>query len=161
MATPFGQFANGRMLFNRRTDRIPNFRDGARVKTEQVVLDIFCKLVFSAAQGTATAGATELKQQFLSGYICRWAKIDAGNDWLDLGTSWNWIDTGKKPDGLDSGTKIKTWIGDVKNLPARDGGEEGLTDLRSVILPYGIGGIGEVIRDVAGDRIDGVYTFNG
>lgn len=159
MATPFLQFANARMLFDRRTDRIPNFRDGARTSKEQVVMEVWAKLTFSAAQGTTVAASIELKQQFLTGYICRWAVIPNGTDWLSLGSAWKWDESGKKPDGLDSGEKVRTWIGDLGNLPAQDGSEQGFTDLRSVILAFGVGGIGEIIRDVAGDRIDGIYTF--
>lgn len=161
MATPFLEFANCRMRFPRRTSRIPNFRDGGRVAQEDVVMEVFAKLVFSAAQGFQQAGAMELKQQFLKGYICRWAVVPNGTDWLSLGTAWVWDESGQKPEGLASGQKVETWFGDLSGLPARDGGEQGWTDLRSVILPFGIGGIGETIRETAGDRIDGIYTFSG
>lgn len=159
MGTPFLQFSNARLRFKRRTSRIPNFRDGGRVPEEDVVIEAFTKLVFSAAQGFQQTGGAEFKQQFLSGYITRYAVIPNGADWLDAGTNWTWDESGLKPDGLDSGHKLDTWIGNLKNLPSTDGGERGLTDMRSVILPYGTGGIGEIIRGTAGDRIDGVYAF--
>lgn len=161
MATPFLPFSNARLRFKRRTSRIPNFRDGGSVPEQTVVMEAFVKLVFSAAQGFEQTGATEYKQQFMSGYITRYAAIPNGEDWLDAGANWNWDESGLKPDQLDSGQKCETYIGNLKNLPNTAGGEMGLTDFRSVILPFGVGGIGEIIRGTAGDRIDGVYVFSG
>jgi len=157
MATPFLQFANCRMLFSRRTDRIPNFRDGGRVTTEMVVLEAFAKL--SQPGTTNEAGALELKQQSLDGYICRYAVVPSGTDWLGLGFGWEWDESGLKPEGLNSGQKVETFIGDLKGLPATDGGEQGWTDLGSLLLPFGVGGIGQTLREVQGDRITGIYTF--
>lgn len=161
MATPFLEFANCRMNYQRRTSRIPNFREGGRVPEETVVVECFASLVFSAAQGYQQAGAQELKQQFLKGYICRYAVIPAGTNWLDPGTNWSWNESGLKPDGLQSGNKVRTWFGKLQNLPNIEHSEQGWTDLRSVILAHGVGGIGDIIRSVAGDRIDGIYTFTG
>lgn len=160
MATPFLQFANARMLFTRRTDRIPNFRDGARVPTEMVVMEVFAKLSQPGNQ-TNEAGALELKQQILTGYICRYAVVPSGTDWLGLGTAWGWDESGLKPEGLNSGQKCETFIGDLKGLPAREGSETGWTDLGSVLLPFGVGGIGTTLREVQGDRITGTYSFAG
>lgn len=161
MPTPFLEFANCRMHFSRRTSRIPNFREGGRVPEETVVIEAFASLVFSAAQGTQQAGSLELKQQFLKGYICRYAVIPAGTNWLADGTNWSWDESGLKPDGLQSGTKCRTWFGALEDLPSTAHGEQGITDMRSVILAHGVGGIGKIIRSVAGDRIDGIYTFAG
>ena len=158
MTTPFLQFANARMLFTRRTDRIPNFRDGARVPTEMVVMEVFAKLKLLRNQ-SAEAGAQELEEQVLSGYICRYAVVPSGTDWLSLGTAWNWDESGLKPEGLNSGQKVETFIGDLSGLPAREGSEMGWTNLDTVVMPFGVGGIGATLRSVAGDPINGTYTF--
>lgn len=159
MATPFAPYANARMRFDRRSSRIPNFRNGGRVMSESVVLDVYVKLFVPQGTNNLEAGATELKSQFLSGYITRWAPLPNGSDWLSLGTSWAWNESGLKPEGLYSGTKLETYIGDLTLLPARDGSEVGYTEIRSAIYPFGVGGIGDMIRVVAGDKILGIYSF--
>jgi len=160
MATPFLQFANCRMLFTRRTDRIPNFRDGARVPTEMVVMEVFAKLSsMRNSNRTTDAGALALKEQAFDGYICRYAVVPSGTDWLGLGFGWEWNESGLRPEGLMSGQKVETFIGDLNGLPATDGGEQGWTDLETVLLPFGVGGIGSTLREVQGDRLTGTYSF--
>lgn len=157
MASPFAAYANLRLRFERRSQAIPNFRDGARVPTEIVVIDAWAR---SAGEGGGEqqAGGMALGQFTLTGFLVRHAVLPPGADWLGLGLSWPWVNDGLRPQGLRAGEQLQACWGDLSGLPAVDDAELGWLTLSQISHPYGSGGIGARLRAAAGDKFAGIFA---
>lgn len=157
MASPFAAYANLRLRFERRTDVTPNFRDGARVPMEIVVIDAWARSN-EAGGGEQQTGGLAMGQFMLTGFLVRYAVLPSGADWLSLGITWPWVETGLRPDGLKAGEKLQACWGDLSGLPAVDDAETGWLTLSQISHPYGSGGIGARLRSAAGDKFAGVFA---
>ena len=150
MATDFAPYANLRFLWPRPA-AITSLRDGIPVSTDLVVVEVFAK----------GAGATPQEMQslrygtrVLEGYICRYATLPAGGDWLSAGTSWAWSDTGLMPAGMAAEALCRAYLGDLTSLPTRtDGGILGEVTILGLAGQFGVGGIGAELRAALGDAI--------
>lgn len=157
MASPFAAYANLRLRFERRTDRIPRFRDGGRVPTEIVVIDAWARSSETGG-GEEQSGGLAFGQFMLTGFLVRYAVLPAGADWLGLGMTWEWDTTGLRPQGLRAGEKLEACWGDLTGLPAVDDAEMGWLTLSQISHPYGSGGIGARLRAAAGDKFAGTFA---
>lgn len=157
MTSPFAAYANLRLRFERRSDAVPNFRDGGRVPTEIVVIDAWARSN-EAGGGEQQTGGLALGQFTLSGFLVRHAVLPPGADWLGLGMTWEWLETGLRPAGLRAGETLQACWGDLTGLPAVDDAELGWLTLSQISHPYGSGGIGARLRTAAGDKFAGTFA---
>lgn len=157
MTSPFAAYANLRLRFERRTDAIPNFRDGSRVPTEIVVIDAWARSN-EAGGSEQQSGGLAIGQFTLSGFLVRHAVLPPGADWLGLGMTWDWDTTGLRPRGLQAGDKLQAYWGDLSELPATDDADLGWLTLSQISHPYGSGGIGARLRAAAGDKFAGLFS---
>lgn len=157
MASPFAEYANLRLRFERRTAAIASLRDGARVTTEVVVIDAWARSN-DAGGGEQQTGGVALGQFALSGFLVRHAVLPPGSDWLSLGLTWPWQEDGLRPEGLRAGETLQACFGDLTGLPAVDDAELGWLTLSQISHPYGSGGIGAKLRAAAGDKFAGTFA---
>lgn len=153
MATPFADFANCRMLWQRPTAALASLRDGMKPTTDLVVIEAFAEL--SGPSGEQPSGGRNIGAANLEGNITRWAVVPASAGWLDAGTAWAWTDTGLRPTGLPRGEKLEAFIGAIENLPATTEGERGWITIATL---SGVGGIDALIRAEAGDEFTGTFA---
>lgn len=157
MPSPFAAYANLRLRFERRSQAIPNFRDGTHVPTEIVVIDAWARSSGTGGDEQQTGGVA-YGQFTLSGFLVRYAVLPPGSDWLGLGITWDWDDSGLRPLGLRAGDMLQACWGDLTGLPAVDDAEQGWLTLAQISHPYGSGGIGAMLRTAAGDKFAGVFS---
>lgn len=148
MATDFAPYANLRFLWPRPAV-ITGLRDGIPAASELVVVEVFAK---AEAPSVQELPSLKTGTQVLQGYICRWATLPSGADWLTSGSSWSWTDTGLMPTGLAAEARGKAYLGPLDALPTL-GGLVGEATILQLGGTFGIGGIGAELRAALGDAI--------
>lgn len=161
MATPFAEFANARLAWQRRSAPPANLRGGTRpATTTTIVLEAFLEPAGGA--GPDPNGDTTLLasgSRGFTGYLTRWAVLPTDADWLDAGTGWSWDETGLRPAGMAASTvEIQAALVAMGSLPDLTRAEIGTMVLTQLGSPYGPGGIGAEITDVAGEYLEGRFT---
>lgn len=150
MATDFAAYANLRFLWPRPAT-ITTLRDGIPASSDLVVIEAFAK---GAAATPQEMQSLRYGTRVLEGYVCRYATLPAGGDWLSAGSSWSWTDTGLMPTGLAAQALCRAYLGDLASLPTRtDGGILGEVTILGVAGQFGVGGIGAELRAALGDAI--------
>ena len=147
MATPLAQFENARILWNK-----PYRRGGPESGFKQLETQDFLILGFlkqkSRSELAAWSGLHDIKTStdVLSGYMTGAAMVPEGEDWR----TWNprladdWDPTGFRAPGMEPPQPVQVQMG---HRLARVG------QLVDTAGRYDDQGIGEIIRDVLGDRI--------
>lgn len=155
MATPFAPYANLRLLFRRPTDAPASLREGPRPPAvDLIVIEAFAE--FTPGSGDTEAGGLVIGSQRVEANITRWAPLPAGAAFLDAGTSWSWTDTGLRPQGLTQGLKLQAFTGSLTALPTiTDGGLNGWLTIDSL---SNVGGIDDLVRQIAGDELTGTFA---
>lgn len=148
MATPLANFANARLLLE-----TPGARGGPetgyqRVPGQLLVLELFMKQGTDTKRSPFESGpAASVATDVLQGYVIAWAEVPDGADWrtLVLADAPAYDDSGKRPDALRKGsrpaavlfgTRVSESVEVIESASAFD-------DL----------GIGQIVRDVIGDRL--------
>lgn len=156
MASPFSGFQNLRVVISQRR-LAPSLRDGVTQQgpPEQVVVELFAKVQGSGSGGNLPS--IEVGAGSCSGFIVRWAPLQQGQDWLTSGDYLRWTDDGLRPDLLTPGMTCRGFLGDLTLLPEQGGGQLGELEITELGQPFGVGGIGALIRAAAGDKFTGTW----
>jgi hypothetical protein len=112
-----------------------------------VVVEAFAKPQGRSEQDLPGVKAGSL---ILECFITRWALLGSAS-WLVAGTSLTWDETGYRPAGMLPGATGQAVLTDLTVLPTlADGAEQG--QLRILEFPFGVGGIGNELREALGDK---------
>lgn len=148
MATPLAQFENARILWNR-----PYRRGGPETGFKQLETEDWLVMAFlkqkSRSEISTWAPLHDIKTStdVLSGYMTGSAKVPEGEDWRvwDPRTAEDWDPTGFRPLGMEPPNPVEVQMGH------RYGKVGQLVDTAG---RYDDLGIGQIIRDVLGDRLN-------
>jgi hypothetical protein len=166
MASPFEDFPNVRLAWQRPTGAPADLREGLAAPTETVAIEGYLTgdgvLSGASTIGAApiTARAMGLPNVVAPGsrsarvYVIRWALVPSGDEWLDVGTGWAWTATGLRPDGLTAGEQeLQLYLGPLAALPTPGPGTVGTAVIDQVNGPSGDGGVGALLREEVGDQL--------
>lgn len=158
MASPFAGFQNMRVRLMR-TAPVMSLRDGPSGggPPEELVVELFAK---GQGSGGSNRPSIEIGSGAMSGFIVRWAALQQGQDWLSHGDYLEWDDSGLRPDVLRPGATCEAYLGDLMILPLRAGGLLGELEMAELGQPFGVGGIGKLIREPAGDKWAGTFRVS-
>lgn len=148
MATDFNEYRNLRLIWHQPA-AITNLRDGLPAPGDPVIIEAFLKASEPTAQELPSL---RIGVRTLSGFICRWALLPAGGDWLSAGNGWSWDESGLMPAGLQADARGNAYLGDLPALPTL-GGLRGEATITSLGGTFGVGGIGAELRVALGDAI--------
>lgn len=167
MASPFADFPNIRLAWQRPISAPLNLRDGIKATTETVAIEGFLGGSATATEnGTndpagqpslVVPGARPVKV-----FVIRWALVptSGGATWLDVGSAWTWSDDGLRPVGLTAGDQeLQAYLGPMDALPTPAAGTVGTLVLNQVGSAFGDGGVGALLRAEAGDQLHGTLRF--
>lgn len=150
MATDFAPYANLRMVWTP-PGVVTSFRDGVPAAGAPIVIEVFLKGAVGAPQALPSVKATSGSR---SGFITQWATVPSGVNWLAARSAFSWNTTGLTPDGLLPGAKGSAFLGKLENLPTRSpGGMLGQATISELFGAFGVGGIGDELRQNLGDAI--------
>lgn len=165
MASPFADFPNVRLAWDRPTGPPTNLRNGLSAAVETIAIEGF----LGGPGGTTDQGLSDpagAPSALAAGalavkiYVIRWALVPSGQSWLLSGTSWTWTSTGLRPSGLiASDRELQAYRGPMTALPTPSIGTIGTMMIDQVGTPYGDGGIGGLLRDEIGDVLYGTLRF--
>jgi len=150
MATPLLQFQNGRILWT-----APGGRGGPETGYQvlpgtQYVIGTFLKQV-TEKKRARYQDTIDLKisTEIFEGYIVDWAEVEDEQDWRTINYKANSVysHTGKRPDGFVGAPDMQVYMSG-QEFPGR------LLDSAGVFFDEGIG---QIVRDVIGDRL--IVTF--
>lgn len=161
MPSPFAEFpASARMEWRRPAANPTTLRDGTRTPTVAVVIELFAKAKRSSSRDASAEENLSLVaagSAAFSSYVIRWAVVPAGDTWLGAGTAWTWDTSGLAPAGLVAGEQPhKLYMGSPDDLAAPKAGTIRELVISQVGPDQGTGGVGAIIRESAGDKIEGV-----
>lgn len=147
MATPLAQFENARILWNR-----PYRRGGPETGFKQLETEDFVVMAFlkqkSRSEISTWAPLHDIKTStdVLAGYMTGSAKLPEGEDWRtwDPRTAEDWDPSGFRLQGMEPPQPVQLQMGH------RYGKVGQLVDTAG---RYDDLGIGQIIRDVLGDRL--------
>lgn len=165
MASPFADFPNVRLAWQRPTGAPTNLRNGLAAPVETFVIEGFLggQGGTSANGSTDPAGAPSIVTPGARPakiYIIRWALLTTGQTWLQIGTGWSWNTTALRPTGLTaSDQELQAYLGPMDALPTPAAGTVGTLQIDQVGSAYGDGGIGALLRAEAGDVLYGTLRF--
>ena len=158
MASPFAGFQDMRIRLVQ-SPAVMTLRDGPSGggPPEVVVVELFAK-----GQGSSGSDrpSIEICSGAMGGFIVRWAALEQGQDWLTHADHLSWDDTGLRPAALRPGATCQAYLGDLTILPLRDGGLLGELEMAELGQPFGVGGIGKLIREAAGDKWAGTFKLS-
>lgn len=155
MATPFGPYANLRILWIPPGD-ITDFRSGVPSSGTPVLIEAFAKALRTADQELP---GIAIGNVIYEGYVTRWIELPEDATWLDNDEEWEWTDDGTRPEGLLPGASAKGFLGDLGSLPiVTDGAERGVVTFTQIGQNYGVGGIGSIIREKIGDKFEAGFA---
>lgn len=156
MASPFSGFQNLRILVAPSTAPM-TLRDGVPTlppPVDQCVVELFSK---ASGSSPAPRPSIEVATGSAGGFIVRWAPLDSNDHWLADAGVFSWDDSGLAPPLLRIGLVCRAFLGDLTILPDRTGGQLGELELTELGQPFGVGGIGKLIRTAAGDKWTGSF----
>lgn len=166
MASPFEDFPNVRLAWQRSTGAPADLREGLAAPAETIIIEGYltgdATLSGASTIGAApiTARAMGLPNAVAPGsraarvYVIRWALLPNAATWLDVGEAWAWTATGLRPDGLTAGEQeLQLYLGPLIVLPTPGPGTVGTAVIDQVNGPGGDGGVGALLREEVGDQL--------
>ena len=152
MATPLAPYANLRLLIAQPVAPA-NFRAGVPAAAGSWVIEAFAK----AAGPNAQAGnlpSIDPMRLLLEGYVTAWAVLPSNTSWLATASAFTWDTTGLAPAGLLSGAGGRGILTKLSALPTlTQPAQQGEVTITGLAEPFGVGGIGDLVRSELGDKI--------
>ena len=152
MATPLAPYANLRMLIPQPVAPA-DFRSGVPAADGSWVIEAFAKAVSPNAQAGSLPSVDPMRL-LLEGYITAWAVLPEDTIWLAAGSAFTWDTTGLAPAGLLPGAGGRGILTRLSALPTlTQPAQQGEVTITGLAEPFGVGGIGDLVRSELGDKI--------
>jgi hypothetical protein len=130
-----------------------NFRDGVPAADGSWVVECFAKAVSPNAQAGSLPSVDPMRL-LLEGYITAWAVLPEDTIWLAAGSAFTWDTTGLAPAGLLPGAGGRGILTRLAALPTlTQPAQQGEVTITGLTEPFGVGGIGDLVRSELGDKI--------